>query len=141
MSNAFLDFRPSLKELFLDAQRMARKFPSACRLFPEKQDVCFFCGKKEDYIFGFVTFIPVYFGENYGIRYVCNSHKGEWWNCQTGEMVINPGKSGLLSFYHQIVLVLVILIRFIGFFLYGVFMWYLAIYPYYWYRQLKNERR
>lgn len=133
-----LIFRPSLREMYFESREKARNSPYPHRFFA-KEDECLFCGKERDYLFDFMVLTPVYLGESLGIRYICNSHKGEWWNCETGEKVINAGKPELLSLFHQIILGLVIPIRTIWFFLYDSFMWYVAVYPYYFfYRQLKK---
>lgn len=140
------EFRPSLKEEFLLSWYQAKGLrPPFFWEFGDKAE-CYICGRKKDYLFNFTKLI-YYFDislEN-KLVYICDDHgRITNYDCTTGEPIELPlprpyWQRRLRNTVQWIILNLAYIARFVWFFDYNLFMWYAAIYAYYWYRQCKKS--
>jgi hypothetical protein len=144
-----LDLRPSWVQVFWDAQARAKglSYFDAIGFAIRGHPQCYICGRQRDFIFDFVRLIPYKdMSLDNKLVYVCDDHgRVTDRNCITDESLQLPLPR---SYWYRwirntlqfAVLKITILARFIWFFAYIAFMWYVAIWPWWLWKQYKTNR-
>lgn len=143
------DFRPSIKQALWDSWYQAKGLRRVdvigycLRGFPK----CYICGRQKDFIFNFVKlFLFFDMSLDNKLVYICDDHgRITDYDCTTGESLLLPLPKPywyrqVRDTYYWLILRVAIITRFAWFSSYNIFMWYIAIYPYIWYRNYKTKR-
>ena len=140
------DFRPSLYriawESWYQAKGMDRRGFLHYGIFGLSK--CFICGREEDLILNSVKLIPYFDIPSKSLVRICTDHgRVTEYNCVTGLPIQLPLPT---PYWHRhirdtiwfLTLRLVIYPRFVWFFIVSVLMWYILLYPHYWFRKLQR---
>lgn len=138
-------FRPSIFALLCESKSHALGY----RYHPPFRElpVCYICGRKTGSILDFVKLIPFWESSLSQIVYVCDDHgQVTDYNCLTGESVqFSPPKPywyrAVRNFLQDHLFNITYNLRLIWFFIYGWFMWYVALYPMFWIREWKQTAK
>lgn len=145
--NALIQFRPSFKEALWRSWYEAKglRWFDAIGYKIRGIPKCYICGREKDFLFNFTRLI-YYFDmslENKLVR-ICDDHgRVTDYDCTTGEPIELPlprpyWQRRLRNVAQWVILNLAYVARFAWFFVYSLFIWHIAIYPYFWYRELKK---
>jgi hypothetical protein len=143
-----LDFRPSIKSLFWDCWYWAKGLHGTYDAFGYYYygwPKCYICGRKRDFVLNLVPLIE-YFDMSLDNKlvYICKDHgRVTDYNCATGEKIELPlptpyWQRSIRNVVYSFILTTATLVRFTYFFSYHLFMWYVAIWFYLWYKQLSH---
>lgn len=131
----------TLKGLFYQAISRAKGF----RFTWGRLSYCYICGRQEDLIFGLVKLIPFFdMSLENKLVYICDDHgRVTDYNCVTGEPIELPlprsyGYRIFRNTLQNLILQIAFIARFTWIFSYSCFMWYVAIWPVWWYKELRE---
>lgn len=145
MTNLF-DFRPTWRGRFTDSLSRAKGLRPFDAIgydvlgYPR----CYICGRQEDFIFNSVLLIRHFdMSLDNKLVYICTDHgRVTNYDCTTSESIELPlpkpyWRRRIRDTFYQVVLNVVIPARFAWFFIYDTFMWYVGIWFYLFWRNLK----
>jgi len=131
-----IEMRPSIKSLFWECWYQAKgltwrdAFWYSITNWPK----CYICSRKVDFIFNLTKTITIWDESLQKVERVCLDHGGIWWDCHMGKeytfVTIPYWQRSIRNTIYSLVLITVTLTRFIWFFSYHLFMWYVYLFVY-----------